>query len=73
MTIDSLVHSNPTSPTNTSGRRRVLKRPSIDLYFLQSEVQQRRDSGSWNRGIKRYRDSDDGGAQQAARSKRVYS
>ena len=73
MTIDSLVHSNPTSPTNTSsGRRRVLKRPSIDVYFLQSEVQQRRDSGSWNRGIKRFRESDDGNTQQA-RSKRVYS
>lgn len=50
----------------------MLKRPSIDVYFLQSEVQQRRDSGSWNRGNKRYRDSDDGGGQQA-RSKRVYS
>jgi len=74
MTMDSLVHSNPTSPTNTSGRRRVLKRPSIDVYFLESEVQQRRDSGSWNRGIKRYRDSDDGGGgAQQARSKRVYS
>ena len=74
MTIDSLVHSNPTSPTNTSGggRRRVLKKPSIDVYFLQSEVQQRRDSGSWNRGIKRFRDSDDGNTQQT-RSKRVYS
>ena len=83
MTIDSLVHSNPTSPSNSSsGRRRVLKRPSIDVYFLQSEVQQRRDSGSWNRGVKRYRrDSDDGGggggggtssAQQARSTKRVY-
>jgi hypothetical protein len=50
----------------------VLKRPSIDVYFLQSEVQQRRDSGSWNRGIKRYRDSDDGGTAQQARSRRVY-
>ena len=74
MTIDSLVNSNPTSPTNTSsGRRRVLKRPSIDVYFLQSEVQQRRDSGSWNRGIKRFRESDDGNNTQQARSKRVYS
>jgi hypothetical protein len=83
MTIDSLVHSNPTSPSNSSpaGRRRVLKRPSIDVYFLQSEVQQRRDSGSWNRGVKRYRrDSDEGGggtsssssgALQARSTKRV--
>ena len=72
MTIDSLVHSNPTTPNGkSSGRRRVLKRPSIDVYFLQSDVQQRRDSGSWNRGNKRYRDVDDGGQQ--ARSKRVYS
>ena len=81
MTIDSLVHSNPTTPTNgnsssttsssSGGRRRVFKRPSIDVYFLQSEVQQRRDSESWNRGNKRYRDLDDGGQQ--ARSKRVYS
>ena len=80
MTIDSLVHSNPTTPTNgnnsssniNNGRQRVLKRPSIDVYFLQSDVQQRRDSGSWNRGNKRYRDlSDDGG--QEGHSKRVYS
>lgn len=74
MTIDSLVHSNPTSPTigntnpGTTRRRRVLKRPSIDVYFLQSQGGIR-DSGTWNRGSnKRYRDSDDGGLE---RSKRV--
>lgn len=76
MTMDSLVHSNPTSPNSSSEasrRRRVLKRPSIDVYFLQSGVQQRRDSGSWNRvnNNKRFRDVDDGGNQE--RSKRVYS
>ena len=66
MTIDSLVHSNPVTPTNgnssstttTSGetfsmRRRMPKRPSIDVYFLQNEVQQRRNSGSWGHGNKR--------------------
>ena len=73
MTIDSLVHSNPTSP-NGNGGRRTVKRPSIDVYFLQSGVQQRRDAGgSWNAGNKRYRDSDEGGGGGQGRSKRVYS
>jgi len=78
MTIDSLVHSNPTSPSGgnsspeASRRRRILKRPSIDVYFLQSGSMQRGDNGSWNRGNnKRYRDADDGGNQE--RSKRVYT
>lgn len=83
MNIDSLVHSNPTSPTNGinssaaegSRRGRMIKRPSIDVYFLQSGVQQRRDSVSWNRGNnKRYRDPlDDGGGGSQERSKRVYA
>ncbi|KAF8805420.1 hypothetical protein BYT27DRAFT_7104597 [Phlegmacium glaucopus] len=77
MTIDSLVHSNPSSPnvgnssSEPSRRRRMLKRPSIDVYFLQSGPMQRRDSGSWNRGNKRYREDDGDGNQE--RSKRVYS
>ena len=35
MTIESLVHSNPTSPNNLNGlsHGRKLRKPSIDLYF----------------------------------------
>src|SRR5258705_4240709 len=36
MTIESLVHSNPTSPNHPnggSGGGRKLKKPSIDVYF----------------------------------------
>ena len=35
MTIESLVHSNPTSPNNTNSgsRGRKLRKPSIDVYF----------------------------------------
>ncbi|KAF9037512.1 hypothetical protein BJ165DRAFT_1416868 [Panaeolus papilionaceus] len=45
MTIESLVHSNPTSPVmagaasggeGSGARRRKLKKPSIDMYFLPS-------------------------------------
>ncbi|KAF9533997.1 hypothetical protein CPB83DRAFT_419110 [Crepidotus variabilis] len=43
MTIDSLVHSNPTSPVmphsglRGSSRRRKLKKPSIDIYFPRAQ------------------------------------
>jgi len=47
MTIESLVHSNPSSPIagnagfqgQGSSRRRKLKKPSIDVYFTQSHSQ----------------------------------
>ena len=71
MTIDSLVHSNPTSPmmanasTSQQGRRR-LKKPSIDVYFLGGG---RRESGTWAQ--KRTRDVDDAGRPEPA--KRMYT
>ncbi|KAF8150187.1 hypothetical protein B0H34DRAFT_732937 [Crassisporium funariophilum] len=76
MTIESLVHSNPTSPIMgnaarpAGGERRRLHKPSIDVYFMQSPAA-RRESGSWNRNNKRYRDADDSGRPDSA--KRMYS
>lgn len=85
MTIESLVHSNPTSPvmahTGNQGpssssaaaeRRRRLKKPSIDVYFMQMPTA-RRDStsGSWNGGNSKRGREDDGGRPEAA--KRMYS
>jgi hypothetical protein len=75
MTIESLVHSNPTSPVmgnqSAAERRRRLKKPSIDMYFMQMPTSMRRESGTWN-GVnsKRIRE-DDGGRPEA--SKRMYS
>ncbi|KDR68573.1 hypothetical protein GALMADRAFT_146227 [Galerina marginata CBS 339.88] len=77
MTIESLVHSNPTSPmmgnaaSSGSGRRRRLRKPSIDVYFMQ--MSPRRESGTWSRNTnnKRYRDVDDMGRPEPG--KRVYS
>ena len=79
MTIDSLVHSNPTSPvmahTGHQGpsaeRRKRLRKPSIDGYFMQMQTSTRRESLTWS-GVnsKRVRE-DDGGRPEA--SKRMYS
>ena len=33
MTIESLVHSNPSSPNHPNGGERKLRKPSIDMYF----------------------------------------
>ncbi|KAH9481144.1 hypothetical protein JR316_0005664 [Psilocybe cubensis] len=68
MTIESLVHSNPSSPmigdnsnagNGDRSRRKRLKKPSIDVYFIQSSpssaagsappVTPRRGSFTWNR------------------------
>ena len=90
MPIDALVHSNPTSPvmahTAAGGRaRRRLKKPSIDVYFIQvlsgsasggGGGASRRDDGMWAQGTsgagnKRYRDASDYGRPDAA--KRMYT
>ncbi len=86
MPIDALVHSNPTSPvmahTAAGGRaRRRLKKPSIDVYFIQAlpasaSGAARRDDGMWAQGAggagnKRYRDASDDGRPDAA--KRMYT
>ncbi|KAF8910473.1 hypothetical protein CPB84DRAFT_1763776 [Gymnopilus junonius] len=77
MTIESLVHSNPTSPmmanASTSHRaQRRLKKPSIEEYFLQPPGSARRESGTWTRNSnKRYRDADDAGRPEPA--KRMYT
>ncbi|KAF8972273.1 hypothetical protein BDZ97DRAFT_1783990 [Flammula alnicola] len=87
MTIDSLVHSNPTSPmmgnVNAGGaggagsgsRRRSMRKPSIDVYFTQAQGS-RREDGSWSRGNnrsgnKRYRDAADDGGRPDP-AKRMY-
>lgn len=86
MTIDALVHSNPTSPsmahsTTTAPPRRRLRKPAIETYFAQgagtaAAAPGRRDEGLWAQlgggaGSKRFRDAnDDGGRVDAA--KRMY-
>lgn len=79
MTIESLVHSNPTSPVmshtgnqSAAERRRRLKKPSIDVYFMQMPTSTRRESGTWN-GVNSSKRlwEDDGGRPEA--SKRMYS
>jgi len=80
MTIESLVHSNPTSPvmshTGNQGpsaaeRRRRLKKPSIDVYFMQMPTSTRRESGTWSGVNSKRPREDDGGRPEA--SKRMYS
>ena len=79
MTIESLVHSNPTSPilahsgnqaSATERRRRRLKKPSIDVYFTQtsSSSSSKRESGGWSG--KRLREDDVGRTESA---KRMYA
>jgi hypothetical protein len=88
MTIESLVHSNPTSPAGGTGagsgngsqqgqgqgsaeRMRRLKKPSIDVYFMQMPMLLRRGSLLWSGGggNKRHRDDDAG---RPGPSKRMY-
>ncbi|KAF8175807.1 hypothetical protein BJ912DRAFT_1064082 [Pholiota molesta] len=89
MTIDALVHSNPTSPTMPHAQpRRRLKKPSIEVYFMQAPPpgaaasgSARREEGGWSRagggagpsaGTKRYRDVNDDGGRVDG-GKRMYS
>ncbi|KIM40711.1 hypothetical protein M413DRAFT_11545 [Hebeloma cylindrosporum] len=88
MTIESLVHSNPTSPvmahTANQGpssaaaaaaaeRRRRLKKPSIDVYFTQMSISSRRESGSWNAGIQSNKRFREDDGGRTESAKRVYS
>jgi len=63
--IESLVHSNPASPTAT---RKIRRKPSIDMYFVQLTDLPLFREDTWNTN-KRMRSPDDGraGANKRAR------